>query len=137
MQLDRRTDVYCLGSTLYYLLSGSSPFEGTTLEILVKVSKDSPVPLRRVVSGIPQDLETIVMKCLEKEPARRYDSAKAFSDELKRYLHGEPIEARPPSFAYRWKKKLQKNKLLAAALVILMIAGVFGIYSRWRTAQQI
>jgi predicted Ser/Thr protein kinase len=137
MQLDRRTDIYCLGATLYYLLTKQSPFEGTTLEILVKVSKDSPVPLRTLVPNIPQDIETIVMKCLEKEPGRRYDSAKALSDDLKRYLKGEPILARPPSFAYRFEKKLKKNKTLAALLVILMISAGFGAYSRWRTAQQL
>jgi len=137
MQLDRRTDIYCLGSTFYYLLTGRSPFEGTSLEILVKVSKDSPQPLRALVPGIPQDIETIVMKCLEKEPGRRYDSAKALSDDLKRYLNGEPIEARPPSIVYRMEKKLKKNKLLALSLTILLITAIFGIYSRWRTAHQL
>ena len=136
-QLDRRTDIYCLGSTFYYLLSGRAPFEGTALEVLLKVTKETPERLEVLVPGIPPDIETIVMKCLEKEQSRRYDSAKALSDDLKRYLNGEPIEARPPSIAYRMEKKLKKNKLLAFSLVILLIAGVFGIYTRWRTAQQL
>lgn len=136
-QLDRRTDIYGLGSTFYYLLTGRSPFEGTALEILVKVSKDAPAPVRTWVPNIPQDIETIVMKCLEKEPNRRYDSAKAFSDDLKRYLNGDAIEARPPSFMYRLEKKVKKNKVFAFSLVLLLIAGIFGIYSRWRSAQQV
>ena len=136
-QLDRRTDVYCLGSTFYFLLSGRAPFEGTALEVLVKITRDTPERLRDLVPGIPPDIETIVSKCLEKEQVRRYDSAKALSDDLKRYLNGEPIQARPPSLVYRMAKRIKKNKLLALSILILLIAAGFGIYTRWRTAQQL
>jgi len=137
MQLDRRTDIYCLGSTLYFLLAGRSPFEGTPLEVLIKVSKDSPQFLRKIVRDIPRDVETIVMKCLEREPNRRYESAKALSDDLKRYLNGDPVLAIPPSLTYRIEKKLRKNKVVASFLLLLLIAGVFAIDSRMRTAKQV
>ena len=137
MQLDRRTDVYGLGATLYYLLTNRSPFEGTTLEVLMKVSKDSPIPLRSLVPSIPQDVETIVMKCLEREQGRRYESAKALSEDLKKYLSGEPIQARPPSFAYHVGKKLKKNRTMAFLLAVLLIAAGFVVYSRWRSAQEL
>jgi eukaryotic-like serine/threonine-protein kinase len=137
MQLDRRTDIYCLGSTLYFLLTGRSPFEGSALEVLMKVSRETPVRLTKLIPGIPRDIETIVMKCIEKEPWRRYDSAKALSDDLQRYLNGEPIAARPPSLAYKVEKKFKKNKILSFLILILLMAGVLAIYWRWRTAEQL
>ncbi|MGV8040695.1 MAG: protein kinase [Thermoanaerobaculaceae bacterium] len=92
--VDRRSDVYSLGATLYSLLGGLPPIGGCSpMEVMVRVMTDDPVPRRRVAPGVPRDLETIVHHCLEKDPGRRYDSARALAEDLGRFLDGEPIAA--------------------------------------------
>ncbi|HVT57898.1 MAG TPA: serine/threonine-protein kinase [Thermoanaerobaculia bacterium] len=128
--LDSRTDVHALGATLYCLLVGRSPYDGgSALEILQKVLASDPEPPRRIDPSLPADLETIVMKCLEKDPARRYDSARALAEDLGRFLDGEPIAARPPSLTYRLAKKTRKHRAVVAAggvaaAAILVFAGL-------------
>jgi eukaryotic-like serine/threonine-protein kinase len=115
--LDRRTDVYGLGATLYELLSGRTPYAGrSSTEVLVKVLQEDPVPLRKIDASIPIDLETIVMKCMQKEPQHRYQSAKELSEDLQRYLDGDPITARPARLSERLIKKARKNKVAAASI---------------------
>jgi serine/threonine-protein kinase len=112
-RVDRRSDVYALGASLYELLAGEVPFKGqSSAEVLVKVLGDAPVPLRKRDPRIPVDLETIVMKCLQKEPQDRYDSARALADDLGRYLDGEPIAARRTSWPYRLGKAIRRNRAL-------------------------
>jgi serine/threonine-protein kinase len=117
--LDRRTDVYGLGATLYAVLAGTPPFEGvSTLDVLNQVLEHEVAPL----TGVPQDLATIVGKCLEKDPAQRYDSARAVAEDLARYLNGDPIQGRKTSLVYRLLKKARKHKKLAVASVLVGVA---------------
>jgi tRNA A-37 threonylcarbamoyl transferase component Bud32 len=97
--LDRRTDVYALGAVLFRLMVGRPPFEGTHMDIAVRVLHAYPVPPRRLDPGLPADVETIILKCLEKEPQRRYQTAQALARDLQRFLDDQPIEARPPDWA--------------------------------------
>jgi serine/threonine-protein kinase len=122
--LDRRTDVYGLGATLYAILAGKPPFEGpSSLDVLVKVTEEEPPPL----DTVSEDLRTIVSKCLQKEPSERYESARALAEDLGRYLEGDPILARKTSLRYRLLKKARKHKRLvaaagAAAVVFVVLA---------------
>lgn len=130
-RIDRRTDVYALGATLYAILRGQPPFTGTTpVDVLRKVLDEDPPSLSSVAPDVPDDLATIVMKCLEKEPARRYDSARALAEDLRRFLDGEPILARPASVIYRLGKRARKNRLAfglgtAALLATLILGGLW------------
>src|SRR5688572_29884809 len=90
-------DVYAAGAVLYEMLTGRPPFHGETPQaVLEQVQTADPVPPRRLNVSIPADLETICLKCLEKEPRRRYASAAALSEDLRRFMAGEPVLARPP-----------------------------------------
>lgn len=139
-QLDRRTDVYGLGATFYQILSGRLPFEGNTFEVLVKLAKEDPSPLRKLIPNLPRELETIVMKCLEKDPQFRYDSARVLAEDLRRYLDGEPIQATPPTLMYTLRRKAVKHRAIvgtsiAALIAVLIFAGLW-IQSRWQAGKQ-
>jgi serine/threonine protein kinase len=91
-----RTDVYALGAILYECLTGRAPFEGETgVDILMHVVSDEPVPPSRIRSVVPAGLEAVCLKCLEKEPAQRYESARALAEDLDRFLAGQPVDAEP------------------------------------------
>ena len=135
-ELDRRTDVYSLGATLYDVVAGRPPFVSEhPWKLLVMMALEDPPPLREVKPDVPRDLDTIVMKCLERERERRYDSARALADELQRVLDGEPIQAKRASWSYVLWKKAQKNKLLAA-LVGVLVLGALGLVGTWAGAQR-
>ncbi|MEO6192187.1 MAG: protein kinase [Thermoanaerobaculia bacterium] len=139
--LDRRTDVYSLGVVLYELLAGKPPFTGANLaRILVQLVQEEPKPLRQVVPATPEDLETIVGKCLEKDPARRYESARDLAEDLDRFLDGEPIRARPAGWTYRAGKRLRKNRALAAvsvaAVVALILVGTLSLRAQWQARER-
>ena len=133
------TDVYSLGVILYELLTGRVPLQGpTTLETLILVRSEDPVPPRRLVPRIPRDLETICLKCLEKEPGNRYRHAEELANDLRRYQNGEPILARPtPTWerAWKWVKRRPVIAALSAALVFVTFLG-FGLVAwQWQRAE--
>jgi serine/threonine-protein kinase len=134
-KLDRRTDVYGLGATLYELLAGRPPFPGDhSIDVLVKVLYEDPASLRTIDPTIPADLETIVEKAMHKNPAHRYDSARALAEDLQRYLDGDPIQARPQGLAYRIIKRARKHRGVviasAAAVVASVLFGGYAIHQR-------
>jgi tetratricopeptide (TPR) repeat protein/predicted Ser/Thr protein kinase len=121
--LDRRTDVFSLGVVLYELLGGARPFSGdSNVEILMRLIEDEPEPLRKIVPRLPKDLETVVMTCLEKDPDRRYPSAKALADDLGRFLAGDPVEARPIGARERLVRRARKNPVATSALAAALVA---------------
>ncbi|HEX3528011.1 MAG TPA: protein kinase [Thermoanaerobaculia bacterium] len=138
--LDRRSDVYSLGIVLYELLAGQPPFVGPNpAHTLVRVLQEDAKPLRKAAPSVPQDLETIVMKCIEKEPDRRYDSARALADDLERWLDGEPIQARRAGWTYRLGKKLWKHRALttvAGAAAIALVVLTLGLLRTRMQAQE-
>ena len=124
-KIDARTDVYGLGATLYEALTGRPPFEGTSnLQTLYKMMHEEPASPRRHVPSLPVDLESVVLKCLEKEPSRRYPTARALAEDLQRTLDGEPVQARRASALEQALRGVRRNKALSAALLALLLVGL-------------
>ncbi|MEZ4302151.1 MAG: serine/threonine-protein kinase, partial [Polyangiaceae bacterium] len=133
--IDRRTDVYSVGATLYDLIAGRPPFVDESLfRLLQRIAREDPAPLSKLSPGVPADVGAIVMKCLEKEPGRRYESARALGDDLQRFLDGEPVHARRASLAYVLVKKIRRHKakvgLAAAALIAALVVLVAWVQDR-------
>jgi serine/threonine-protein kinase len=138
--LDNRTDVYGLGATLYAILAGRPLFEGEDLvEIIGRVQAELPPRLRASRPEIPADVESIVMKCLRKDPAERYPSARELAADLRRHLEGMPVTARPMSVAYRWKLKLAHHRwatrTAAVGAALLAVALAWGLRERWTASR--
>lgn len=133
-RIDRRTDVYGLGATLYDLTAGRPPFQSKDpWSIIQQLTLAEAIPLRKINPSLPRDIEAIVMKCLEKEPGRRYESAKALSEDLGRFLNGDPVRAHRLSVGYALVRKARRHKATAALLGVLFVAVIVLVLGWVRT----
>ena len=131
---DRRSDLYSLGVILYELITGERPFRGSSRMLLHQVIHDDPQPPRQLVQSIQRDLETICLKCLEKDPARRYQSCTELADELERFLVGDGIMARPVSRVEHGWRKCRRHPVatvLGMAFLCSLFAGLAGVTWQW------
>jgi eukaryotic-like serine/threonine-protein kinase len=126
-KVGRPSDVYGLGAILYYLLTARAPFQADSLQgIVTAVLNGEAVSPRLLSPHVPADLETICLKCLEKEPARRYQTAQELADELGRFLQDEPIHARPVTSTERlWRRCRRKPALASLSAIIVLLGLVF------------
>ncbi|WP_165251602.1 WD40 repeat domain-containing serine/threonine protein kinase [Paludisphaera soli] len=140
--VSRRTDVYGLGAILYEMLTGSPPFRGLTpMETLCQVAEGDVVPPSRLRHGLPQDLETICLKCLDRNPSARYVDARELADDLRRFQDREPIHARrTPRLrrALQWasREPVASGLLILSFLLLLSLLSVASVYSIWLTTAQ-
>jgi WD40 repeat protein len=132
-------DIYALGVLLYELLTGRPPFQAATpLDTVLLVLSEDPLPPGRLRPKLPRDLDTVCLKCLEKEPRRRYPTAEALAEDLRRYLACEPVQARPAAAWERGLKWVRRRPAVAALLGVVVLATLAlvagGAWSYWRIA---
>src|SRR6266516_2795856 len=129
-KVGRHSDVYGMGAILYHLRTARPPFQAESFEsVIAQLLNNEPMSPRLLNSSVPPDLETICVKCLQKEPSRRYQSAQELADELGRFLGGKPIHARPVSRverAWRWCGRNRPLALTGAVVIILLVTLAIG-----------
>jgi serine/threonine-protein kinase len=132
-QVGPHSDLYALGAMLYELLTGRPPFQGPNMaDTVLQVTRDEPVPPARLQPNTPRDLETICLKCLQKDPGNRYADCFQLAEDVRRYLAGEPILARPVGNVERLRRWCQRNpKLAGATATILLLLLVVSVGSTW------
>jgi hypothetical protein len=134
---DARADLYSLGVVLYELLTGERPFRGTTRAVLAQIVAEEPTPPRQLVPDLPRDLETVCLKAMDREPGSRYPTAAALAADLRRWLQGEPVIARPVGIVgrtWRWCRRRPVPAALAGALAAAVVLGIAGVAWEWQRA---
>jgi hypothetical protein len=132
------TDVYALGAILYRLLTGRPPFQGeSALDVVCQVGAEDPVPPRRLQASVPVDLETICVKCLQKQPAQRFASAAEVADDLRRFVAGEPIRARPIGWWGRLAKWARRRPAAAGLIAVSALAVGAALAAAWWFTQRL
>ena len=135
---DRRSDVYSLGVIMYEMLTGERPFRGDARMLLVQIQREEPKSPRRLRSDVSRDLDTICLRCLEKNPERRYPTAGELGEDLRRYLSGEAIRSRPigpVQRAWRWCQRNSSVASLIASIVLLVALGFAAVTWQWQRAE--
>jgi tRNA A-37 threonylcarbamoyl transferase component Bud32 len=134
--VDARSDLYSLGVILYELLTGQRPFRGSRAVLMVQVLQEEPRPPRQLCARVPRDLETVCLKALAKDPARRYATARELADDLGRFLAGEPVQARPIGRGERLWRWCRRNPVAAGLLIAVSLGSAFGLaYLSWLSDQ--
>jgi WD40 repeat protein/tRNA A-37 threonylcarbamoyl transferase component Bud32 len=136
--VDARSDVYSVGVVLYQLLTGELPFRGNTRMLLHQVLHDEPRAPASLNDQVPRDLQTVCLKAMAKEPHRRYATAADLAADLRRFLAGEPIQARPVGRGERLLRWARRNPLAAsllAALLVVFALGFAGVVWKWQEAE--
>lgn len=139
-RVSQAVDIYALGVILYELLTGRRPFEGSSaLEVVKAVCGSEPVHPRVLQPEVPRDLETICLKCLQKTPQRRYHTARALADDLRRFRNRQPIAARPVGLlerGWKWTQRYRSLSVLVVLLMMLAFVGLPGVTLLWITADK-
>ena len=136
-RVDQRADVYSLGAVLYEMLAGKAPFTGDTMmNVVMQVLNEEPVPPRKLNPRIHRDIQTIILKTMDKEPNRRYQTAEELADDIRRYSAGEAISAKPAGVLYRARRYIKRHRgmlvpLLTIVVVSLLATGVASWSADW------
>jgi serine/threonine protein kinase len=136
-RVDARSDLYSLGVVLYEALTGERPFRGNRRMLILQVLEDEPRPPHQLNDKIPRDLETVCLKAMAKSPARRYATARELADDLRRYLGGEPIRARPVGWTEKLRLWCRQNPVAASLLAAVTLGSAVGLWHLSRLSEHL